>query len=103
VAQTNNETRERLPQRLPAGFVWSSSGLKHVEYSNGETFEGTFGTFLGQDELGEGGQATVSVVYVKDHAVARKRMRAEGIDQEARREALMLENIVHRHVSIVFD
>ena len=72
--------REGIPQRLPADFIWSSRGLKHVEYTNGEIFEGQFGTYLGQDELGEGGQATVSVVFVKGQAVARKSMKTTGID-----------------------
>ncbi|KAF2840244.1 kinase-like protein [Patellaria atrata CBS 101060] len=87
-----------LPTRLPQDFIWSSTGNKHVEYGPGEQFEGTAATFQGYDELGEGGQASVTVVKVKDHLLARKRMHIEVLNEECKREAEILENIVHRHI-----
>jgi hypothetical protein len=91
---------DEVPRRLPVDFIWSSTGQQHVEYAIGQTFEGRIGEYLGRDELGHGGQASVSVVYVKGQAVARKRMHLEGVDEEARREARMLESIIHRHVRL---
>jgi hypothetical protein len=92
-----------LPKRLPDSFIWSSSGQRHVDYPDGEGFEGELGTYLGRSDLGDGGQATVSVVVVRGKAVARKRMTAIGVDDEARREASTLERIVHQHVRSVIQ
>ncbi|CAN9095531.1 unnamed protein product [Alternaria alternata] len=89
---------DKIPRRLPDDFVWSTTGQRHVEYANGQHFEGEIGTHLGRTDLGDGGQATVTVVVVKGKAVARKRMTLEGIDEEARREARILESIVHLHI-----
>lgn len=94
----DTQIAEERPARLPRGFVWSSTGQKHVNYGPGEKFEGSPDTFQGYHHLGQGGQGTVSVYKLKGHLIARKSMAVEKIDEDCKREAKILENIVNKHI-----
>lgn len=91
-------TQPETALRLPFHFIWSSSGREHVEYKKRESTEGEVGTYLGMDDLGSGRQASVTLVIVKKKPLVRKRMHFIGVNEEYRREARILEGIIHRHI-----
>ncbi|OAL03473.1 kinase-like protein [Phaeosphaeriaceae sp. SRC1lsM3a] len=87
-----------LPPKLPNDFIWSLTGTKHVDYPANQHFEGETATVGRSGHLGSGGFGSVDVVVCKRRILARKQMHSTRVDAETRREARILEGIIHRHV-----
>jgi serine/threonine protein kinase len=96
--QSSSEAVCRQPARLAKDFAWSSTGKRHVDYGPDEAFEGSNAEFRGYHHLGEGGQGTVTVVKVKGQLMARKSINIENVNDECKREAIILESVNHRHI-----
>lgn len=90
--------------RLPPEYVWSGKRegyQKHFDYEPYDTFGGReiIDEKTKTSKLGDGGFGNVRRVLCKGRLLARKEMLPQqGGDYDIRREATILENLVHRHI-----
>ncbi|MCJ1362031.1 hypothetical protein MMC16_001133 [Acarospora aff. strigata] len=90
--------------RLPQDYIWSgeSEGYqKHVDYKPYKGFSGKeiIDEISKTSKLGKGGFGQVRRVLCNGRLLARKEMLPQqGEDYDLRREATILENLVHRHI-----
>jgi hypothetical protein len=83
-----------LPARLSKSFIWFTAGTKHANYSPTESFQGDT-VIVGKGHLGCGSFGSVDAVVCKSQVLARKHMHFSRLDKECRREAEILEVILH--------
>ncbi len=92
-----------LPLRLPYDYIWSGElegYQKHFDYQPYDRFGGQeiIDDMTGTSKLGSGGFGNVRRVLCKGRLLARKEMLPQQGDFDVRREARILENLVHRHI-----